>query len=397
MEREIDKKLGKSYNECHLILWSGSMKQKIGKPLAILLSAALTLVLLIGMVFQVGTPMTSAGTKAAKLGILDKFDMYMTNTVSDALDGVLSVEKVYWLSDEDLVAPEPDPDSYGKAEDPAQLQWLLDAAAELLDGQQTVFTTETEIKQGSEITYYLDETIFAVTWKQKVGKAVYTFSEVKIAHPSQFRRFLSGGEYGSGKLYTTTEMAASVNAVTASSGDYYSFRPFGISVYDGVVCRSSGYHLDTCFIDENGDLHFVSRETFSGEAEVEQYVADNRIRFSLSFGPILIENGEVVTKDYYPLGEVFDRYSRAAICQQGELHYVLVTSNMETPYVYNPTTHTFASELQKMGIRNAYSLDGGQTAVIVTGDELINSVDFGYQRQISDIIYFATAVPDGNG
>ena len=27
--------------------------------------------------------------------------------------------------------------------------------------------------------------------------------------------------------------------------------------------------------------------------------------------------------------------------------------------------------------------------------ELITSVDFGYQRQISDIIYFATALPDG--
>ena len=40
-------------------------------------------------------------------------------------------------------------------------------------------------------------------------------------------------------------------------------------------------------------------------------------------------------------------------------------------------------------------LCGGQTAVIAMNGTLINKVHFGYQRQISDIFYFATAVPDG--
>ena len=43
--------------------------------------------------------------------------------------------------------------------------------------------------QGENNYYYLDKTIFAVTWKQVVDGSVYTFSEVKIGHPSQFRRF----------------------------------------------------------------------------------------------------------------------------------------------------------------------------------------------------------------
>ena len=48
--------------------------------------------------------------------------------------------------------------------------------------------------------------------------SVYTFSEVKVSHPSQFRRHLAGGEYGSDMQYLTTEMAASVNAVRLRSG-----------------------------------------------------------------------------------------------------------------------------------------------------------------------------------
>jgi exopolysaccharide biosynthesis protein len=46
-------------------------------------------------------------------------------------------------------------------------------------------------------------------------------------------------------------------------------------------------------------------------------------------------------------------------------------------------------------VDKAYALDGGQTTVITMDGELINSVDYGFQRQISDIIYFATALPDG--
>ena len=43
----------------------------------------------------------------------------------------------------------------------------------------------------------------------------------------------------------------------------------------------------------------------------------------------------------------------------------------------------------------AYCLDGGQTAAIVMGDQLINRPVYGQQRKISDIIYFATAMPEG--
>jgi exopolysaccharide biosynthesis protein len=48
-----------------------------------------------------------------------------------------------------------------------------------------------------------------------------------------------------------------------------------------------------------------------------------------------------------------------------------------------------------MGVQQAYARDGGQTSTIVTGNVLMNPVDYGGERETSDIIYFATAVPDG--
>ena len=356
---------------------------------------AVTLGLLLAMVGSMGDAGTRSHSGISNGAILDKFDRFWTNAISDALEGVLSVPKAYWLSDEDLVAPEPDPEGYGEADDPADLQWLIDQAADLLEGQELYFSAETQLMPGSTVQYYYDETILVLTWKEVHDYSVYTMSEVKIAHPSQFRRFLAGGEYGSEKQFITTEMAASVNAVVASSGDFYRFRNHGTSVYGGTVYRVHGQYADTCYIDENGDLHF----TYAGEMmdleSAQQYVDENGIRFSLAFGPVLVDNGERVEPDTYSVGEISEEYARAALCQMDSLHYLLVTANAEKSYQYVPTIHTFAKWIHATGCKMAYALDGGQTAAIAMDGELVNRVVHGSQRRISDIIYFATAVPDG--
>lgn len=349
----------------------------------------LTLGMLTMVIFGAGSTAPS-GKTGEKWELADRFDQYMTNVTAEAMDGILSVKKRYWLRDSDMVAPEPNPNGYGEAEDPKALEPVLAAAEELLDGQELIFTTDTQITEGSKIKYYRDETILAITWQHNEGKTVYTCSEVKIAHPSQFRRFLSDGRYGSGKLYLASEMAASVNAVTASNGDYYAFRGYGNHVYNGEVKSWDNRYLDTCYIDGNGDLLMVDYGEVVTKQQNEDFVAEHDVRFSLAFGPILIRDGQRVEKFFYAIGETDRLYSRAALCQQGPLHYMLVTANRRGQNVSQ-----FAMHLEQMGVQNAYMLDGGQTAAIVMGDELMNKVDYGGERKTSDIIYFATAIPDG--
>lgn len=330
---------------------------------------------------------------AANYAVKDRFNTYMTNAVSDALDGVLSIQKRYWLSDDDLVAPEPNQQCYGKTGDPSELQWLLEDARELLDGQQTLFSTDMQIMPGSEVSYYLDETIMVITWKQVMDNSVYTISEVKIADPTQFRRFLADGQYASGTQYVATEMAESVNAVVASNGDFYSFRNMGIIVHNSQLMRMEGHLMDTCFIDGNGDLQFAYRGEMTDQAETETYLQENGVRFSLAFGPVMIDNGQLQSvSGSYPVGEGDVNNARAALCQMDSLHYLLVAVSAEPPYDQGQKLTVFAENLQELGCEKAYNLDGGQSATIVMNDELKNFV---YQRKISDIIYFATALPNG--
>lgn len=361
----------------------------IGALAAGSVSFVLTLALMVFiLLFSAGAD--TGESPVSKGAILDRFDMYITNVTSEALDGILTVEKVFWLRDEEPVAPRPDPDKYIKTDDPRDLEKVLEEASELLDGQTMLFTPDTQIRKGSEITCYLDDTILCITWQKEVRSAIYTYSEVKIAHPSQFRRFLSDGKFGSGKLYHATEMAASVNAVTASNGDYYAYRGYGNLVYNGEVKQAGIGYLDTCYVDENGDLIMMEFGRLYREQDVQAFVEENKIRFSLTFGPILVKDGKNVVNIYYPLGEPEETFSRAALCQIGPLHYMFVAANHGGEELY-----WFSRHLQEIGVLNAYALDGGQTATLVTGNELMNPVDYGGERETSDIVYFATAVPDG--
>lgn len=361
----------------------------------VLLAAAV--ICLAGVFFLFWTMLTHQQEHAATPVSMDVriADAFLTPPEISLLPASQEPEKiVYQLKDRDLVAPRPSSENYGEASEPAQLDWLLEQAKAQLSLDTPLFTIDTPVKEGSPIYYYFDETIYAVTWKQVLSNSTYTFSEVKIAHPSQLRRFLSDGQFGSGVLRTTTEMAQTVNAVVASSGDYYGYRSIGIVVNDGQVYRDRGHYLDTCYIDDNGDLIFTYAGQITDQEAAQKFVDDHNIRFSLSFGPVMLLNGEYCVPELYNSGEINTDYARAAICQMGPLHYVLVTANSEEPNYSVPTVAAFARNLQQQGIPKAYALDGGQTAAIAMNGKLINTVSYGAQRQISDIVYFATALPD---
>ena len=117
------------------------------------------------------------------------WDAEMSDRFSQILlDQVAVKKKEYKIPDSAVSAPLPDESCYGEAQSAAELQWLVDKAADILEGQPLYFSTDIEIFPDSTIHYYLDETLLVITWKQVISHTVFTFSEVKLMHPSQFRR-----------------------------------------------------------------------------------------------------------------------------------------------------------------------------------------------------------------
>lgn len=335
----------------------------------------------------------NATTADLKLDLVEKLNVYINNATSDALGELSYIKKIYTIAESDTVAPNPDATKYGSTTNPADIQAVIDSADILLDGQEMIWDPNANFLPGSEIQYYCDYTTLVIVWKEVRENKVCTCAEVKIAHGSQLRRKLANDTYGSGVQLKASDMAVSANSVIAINGDFYTFRNLGITGYQRKIYRCNPQTVDSCFFTADGDMLFAYAGELMGEGEAQKFMDDNDCTFCIAFGPVLVDNGELRTITRYPIGQINTTYSRAAIGMLDDLHYFLMTINYEGNY-QTATIHELAEFMYQKGCYKAYTLDGGQTSVMIMQGQPVNHVDWGTERVMSDIIYFATAIPE---
>jgi len=329
-----------------------------------------------------------------KLRLSDKLDVYVNNAASDALGDLTYIRKIYTLQESDTVAPAPDPNGFGSTTDPAEIEALIQRASILLDGQKMIFDASADFVPDEPIRYYFDDTILVIAWKEYIEQRCCTFAEVKIAHGSQLRRKLAEDSYSSSVQLYASDMASASNAVVAMNGDFYAFRDLGITAYQRKLYRNNPAQVDSCFFTASGDMLFSRAGELMGEGEAEAFMQANDVVFAVAFGPVLVDNGELQYCSGYPIGEVNTEYSRSCIAMTDDLHYLLMTINHTPDARPRATINELARIIYSKNVWKAYTLDGGQTAEIIMMGGPINHVDFGEERAVSDIIYFATAIPE---
>ena len=138
---------------------------------------------------------------------------------------------------------------------------------------------------------------------------------------------------------------------------------------------------------------FLRGNLIGSEDEVKDFIRDNDVKFAVNFGPVLVENYELLDfSPEYIYGEVSDMYSRCAIGQRGKLHYLLMTvCNEQDQRYHSCTAYQEAQFMYDKGVERAYALDGGHTTTITMGGSAYNRPDYGIEKQISDVICFASA------
>ena len=315
----------------------------------------------------------------------------------------------FFIPEDALAGQVPDPGAYGAVgvDSAGEVLGVIQRARDLglLGEDETVaFDPNADFYRGlyaRDIEYYLDESILVILWKENIEGKCCTFTEVKIADASQFRRKLADDCYGSDFEYFATQLAEETNAVVAMNADYYRHRDFGILAYNRELYRfntdyyAEGYSLyncvDTLFVTASGDFLYKRLGEENTPGSIEDFMRDNDVLFSVAFGPVLVEDGEAIPCGWYPVGEVGLGYSRAGIGQMGPLHYLYMSLNHGSHEARWNVTQ-FAQHFAEKPVRTAYCLDGGQTGEVVFRGTPYNYIDFGVERTVSDILYFATAV-----
>lgn len=333
--------------------------------------------------------------------LASRIDTSATDLKGELLQSYLSsddiIRKIYRIEKGSPV-PIPDENAFGTLEvaDVNQINSVIDEARKcglLTENEELAFKTDVAFYNNKTIQYYFDSTILVICWKELIDGKVVTCAEIKINDPSQFRRKVTEDKYGSSVKKYCSALSKETNAVIAVNADFYAFRNLGITCYDGTIYRSE-QSLDVLFIDENGDFIFYDRKQKDNKEELQKFVDNNHIQFSLAFGPIIIRDGVALDNSYYPIGEISQIYPRAGIGQLGPLHYLYMTVDNYGESHRPCTVNQFTGFMASKGVINGYNLDGGQTGELVFNNKIFNFISYNNERDVSDIIYFATAFPE---
>ncbi len=252
-------------------------------------------------------------------------------------------------------------------------------------------------------TGYEDASIRVRVESREEGGVIWHVAFVQIASPTQLRTATAvPGKLTSTKTATVSGMARYNNAVLAFSGDNFVDDP-AKTTYEFRMTqkiRAKGNRAkDVLLIDDQGDFHFflananASREEHLAalQAEAGKYTVVN----AYTFGPALVIDGQVrtVSEDYgyNPRG----KEPRAAIGQTGPLSYVCVIA--EGRGESSGVSHQeLADFMGALGCVQAFNLDGGNSAEMVFGETIYKGMPGGKERSLSDMIYFASAIPEAD-
>lgn len=244
---------------------------------------------------------------------------------------------------------------------------------------------------------YEDATISVKCWRERIELPEKTvtanFADVTIAHPTQLRMAFAGGSYGTRKRTYASKMAADNNAVIAINADFYNCRTNGLIIRQGTLYRKKCSGFDTLFIDSNGDFT-VMNDFYSINSG---FLSENTIYQAINFGPVIVQDGQAVKKlkDFNSVAcGPRANNPRTAIGQLGKLHYLICAIDGRSDISSGTTTNELAVIMADKGCQVAYNLDGGQSTTMVFHNRLYNVVSDGGERNMSDILYFASAIPE---
>ncbi len=235
-------------------------------------------------------------------------------------------------------------------------------------------------------SYTSDAADITLTTYREYDTTIYV-ADITLTDPGLLATAFADDTYGKNITAKTSAIAAANNAILAVNGDYYSARS-GYVIRNGVLYRSTSADAgqEDLVIDAAGNFSIVTEGDTTAEALLAQGAQQ-----VLSFGPALVENGEVSVTADEEVGKAMASNPRTAIAQVGEGHYLMVVADGRTGESSGLSLYEFATFLQGLGAVTAYNLDGGGSSTMVFNGAVVNKPTTNgnkiSERSVSDIVY----------
>ena len=245
---------------------------------------------------------------------------------------------------------------------------------------QTVEVAAEEVQTATE-----DNITVELTEYRENDTTIYA-ADVWVTDPSQLKTAFANGTYGKNVKDATSDIAKDADAILAVNGDFYGARNSGYVIRNGVLYRSTSSGAEDLVIYGDGSFGIIDED----DVTAEQLLEDGAVQV-LSFGPVLVTDGEISVTKNEEVGKAMASNPRTAIGIYEDGHYVFVVSDGRTDESEGLSLYELAEFLQELGVETAYNLDGGGSSTMVYQGEVVNnpttSGNSVKERSVSDIVY----------
>jgi len=213
-------------------------------------------------------------------------------------------------------------------------------------------------------------------------------ADITLTSAEYLKTALANATFGKNITETTSAIATENNAILAINGDFYGAQNSGYVIRNGTIYRDtvSDSSQEDLVIYKDGTIGIVTEGSVTA-AEL----LSNGAEQVLSFGPGLIENGQVSVTSSEEVGKAKASNPRTALGVIDELHYVLVVSDGRTSESTGLSLYQLATFMKTLGVTTAYNLDGGGSSTMVFNGTVINKPTTNgskiSERSVSDIVY----------
>lgn len=225
-------------------------------------------------------------------------------------------------------------------------------------------------------------------WHSIDGIYSVYIADVTVSDVSFLRAGLANGVFGRNIKETTSDIAKENNAIFAINGDFYGFRDSGPVIRNGVLYRSNKRSGSNDVLAVYNDGSFVTMKEENVDA---QNLLDSGVLQLFSFGPTLVDNGQISVSANQEVEQSMNSNPRTAIGMISPLHYVFVVSDGRTSESAGLSLAQLAAVMHDAGCQCAYNLDGGGSSTMwFMGDVVNNPTTNGNsisERKVSDIVY----------
>ena len=234
---------------------------------------------------------------------------------------------------------------------------------------------------------YRDENILITVTEYRYEDSDVYVADVVLSSPEYLKTAFARDTFGRNIAEETSVIAEASSAILAVNGDFYGSQEKCYVIRNGVLYRDThaGTRLDLV-IYKDGSAEIIQESKIAATELME-----NGAYHVFSFGPPLVQNGEIAIPKRGLHSHTAVDNPRTAIGIVDNLHYVFVTVDGRTKESAGLTVAELAEFMKSLGVTTAYNLDGGGSATMYFNGKVVNQPTYRgkdiEEREVSDIVY----------